>query len=470
MSFLSNFNIISEKGNNINVKDKTDGELFTIVKISNLCENEQKTLVKKVNLRRNIIHPNVMTFYEYTIEDHSIYLKQEYCSFGVLSDFIQTECIDKHRYLHEEFLCRIMYQIAFALKTVECFMGHLDLNYIFLSNQYIIKLYNFYNSNDKEMKQKEIKMAQLGRIMFHLSSLKPFNKYSYIKNIESMQYSNEYKILLISMIKSNSEIKKHLNKILSHSTVLLNSTQWTESKCFLNDISHNSDAAKSECFGKLEKIRKMETMLCLKEEELNERERKLDNKEKKLYLLEHNLRDKIQQVELYLKRCQNRCRSHTSGSSKASTDSQSSSKSSQKISCPELDSTYVSCGASDFLPTSSKLQIEKIIKPQSFTRTMSERRITFKTSPLKENTFNKKPNKYKSMRHSKIIEGSGINLPWREEAETEYENDLQIQIIEKSEIIKSMGWTEENKKYAFDMLRLMNSEEQENTEIKHTYL
>ncbi|KAF7266139.1 hypothetical protein GWI33_020509 [Rhynchophorus ferrugineus] len=364
-----------------------------------------------------------------------------------------------------------MYQIAFALKTVECFMGQLDLNNILLNNQYVIKLYNFYNFNskDKEVKQKQIKMNQLGRIMYQLSTLKPFDKYNYIKNIECMQYSTEYKSFLIFMIKSNSELKKHLNKILSHSSVLLNSNQWAKSKCFVNDLANNSDNAKCDYMEKLKKIRRKETMLNLKEEVLNERERKLENKERKLCLMEHNLKEKIQQVELYLKRCRDGGRFLNSGSSKTSTDSQSSLKSPHKIPHTELDSTYVSCGASDFVPTSTKLHIEKIIKPRSFTRTMSERRITFKTSPLKDNTFNKKSSQRKSMRHSKSIEECGdINLLWK--AETQYENDLQIEIIEKSEAVNNMGWTEENKKYAFDMLRLMNSEDKENTQIKHTYL
>ncbi|XP_030756340.1 serine/threonine-protein kinase ppk16-like isoform X2 [Sitophilus oryzae] len=462
MDFFTNCDVMNDSlPLQYKIKDKTSNEVYTIQKIPFNKEDEQNTLTKKIEIRKNINHLHVIKFYEYICENGFVYSKQDQCKYGSLSNFIQEECFEKNQYLHEDFLCRMLYQIALALTTVECFMGDLNMNTIFLDKDYNIKLYNFFTIHDGEnygenFNQKEVKMYHLGHVMFELTTLKPFEKVSYEKHLENISYSDDYINILVSMLKSKTEIKKYLNKILSHPRILLNSTNWSLERCFIE--KNIGDSSKSEILERLEKIRQREAAVKIKEQILKEKERKIENKEKKLHILERTLKEKIQQVELHLKRCREG-KSLTSGSSKASSTNSQLSSRSQKLSYEELDSTYVSCAPSDLIKTSTKLQVNNISKPQNFPKTLSEKRITFKVSPLKDNN-RKITNKRNSIRRSRILD-ENIDI----HKLGEYENNIKIEGS-----IDNVAWSKENKKYAFDMLRIMNSEDKENTEVKHTYL
>lgn len=501
MESLADYDILNDDSSRLSstflVRHKLTGERYCLQSISlnDLNDNEQKALLKKINIRINLKHPNILQFYDHIQHEDIIYLKQEHCEYGTLTQFIQKECIQKDRQLHENLLCRLLYQTVFALKTVECFMGQLNMDSILLDEEYNIKLYNFVkvDSTNKNQKQKEVKMSQLGILIYELCTLKPFEK-NFENELQLQSYTDAFKGLLVSMIKDSTEIKKHINKILCHPTVLLHSSQWNKDCCFVenpqqilkksssSDLSENMAQDYSE---RLDKLRRKEAALQIKEQLLKEQERRLINKEKKIQIMERTVKDKLQQAELYLKRCREGGKSISSGSSKSS--SQSSVQS--KMSYDNADPNYVSCGDSDVFPTSTKLQVDKIVKPQSFTRTMSERRIRFKTSPLKDHNFARKAQARKSLRHSKILEEhtdiienappkSQINQ-FKERRKTlfissnEYENDFMTinSDYERAPCdVNNVGWTEETKKYAFDMLRMMNGDEKENFDIKHTNL
>ncbi|XP_050315956.1 serine/threonine-protein kinase Nek2-like [Anthonomus grandis grandis] len=435
------------------------------VPLSDLSDTEQKALIKKIKIRTGLRHPNVLAFYHHLQHENVLYIKQEYCENGTLTDFILKECIEKERQLHETFICKLLYQIVFALKTVECFMGQLNLDTLMLDKDYNIKLYNFFNiETGQNQKQKEIKMSQLGATVFQLSTLKQFDKSSFEKVLQKQDYSEAFKGLLVALLKDSSEIKKHINKVLCHPTVLLQSSQWCKDRCFIEKTITKTDTLSehSEYADKLEKLRRREAALQVKEQLLKEQERKLAHKEKKLQVMERAIKEKMQQAELYLKRSRE-SKSVSSGAS-------------SKMSYEDIeDPNYVTCD-SVILPTSAKLQVEKIAKPHNFTRTLSEKRIRFKTSPLKDHNFTRnKVNFRKSLRHSKILEQNVVNIeniPPEDRRkslfnEAGYEND----VVSKPCGIKSLGWTEETKKYAFDMLRIMNSDENiDGSGVRHTSL
>lgn len=434
-------------------KHRSTSKLYYLqsVPLLNLTSNERKTLLKRITTRTQVKHPNILNFYEPLQTDQDIlHLKIEYCKYHTLSYLIQNECTKKGKQLHEQLLCRILYQTAFALKTVGCFMGSLNSDTLLLDEHYNVKLYNFFNVavQGKAQKQKEVKMSELGILIYEACSLQVFDKSKYETELQSLNYTESFKSLVLMMVKDQSEIKKHLNKILCNPTVLLQSSQWKNDNCFMEpEILDEYEV-------KLEKLRRRETALQIKEQLLNEQERKLAIKEKRLQIMERSIKEKLQQAELYLKRCREGGKSISSGSSHSSSIKHNE----------EIEASYVT--QEEVQTTSTKLQVDKIIKPPSFSRTLSERRIRFKTSPLKDRNFARK----KSVRQPKILEEDPkVEMVGKRRSlmflPPEYEND----VVTAPPDVRNM-WSDETKKYAFEMLRILNSDEKENIEVKHTVL
>ncbi|XP_066144293.1 serine/threonine-protein kinase Nek2-like [Euwallacea fornicatus] len=457
-------------------KHKTTGKLYYLqgIYLSDLNSSDQKTLTKKIKTRINLTHPNVLQFFEGIQHEEILYLKTEFCKFDTLSSFLQKECVEKDRQIHEQLLCRILYQTVLALKTVELFMGRLSLDTILLDEDFNIKLYNFPNMEYyvKQQKQKEVKMSQLGAAVFELCTLKPFNKATFEHELRQQPYSEAFRGLLTLMLKDGTGIKKHINKILCYPSVLLQASQWNkEDGCFMEykkslSKSSSSDLSEFEYSERLEKLRKREAAVRTKELLIGEQAKRLSVRERKVHLMERTAREKLQQAELYLKRSKEGSTSSRSNNSQFSLQS-------KKTCTEEVDSSYISIEESDIFCTSTKLQVNKIVKPSNFSRTMSERKIRFKVSPLKDRNFIRRGTEKSSLRQSRILEENKFETIIKQQKKKSLflTNEYKKIGIEKVPCeVSNIGWSEETKKQAFDMLRMLNCGDKENVDIKHTVL
>ncbi|XP_018564702.1 serine/threonine-protein kinase Nek2-like [Anoplophora glabripennis] len=495
-----NYDILNILGHSINsssykVKDRKTGQTLAwrVVDYENKSNSNKEHMLDHIKKQIEMSHPNIIKFHDIIDQEENkiLYIVTEYCENGSIKDVIET-CLANNTYFSEELVCKILYQIAFAIKTADNFIGKLCIKEIFLDEDFNIKLFNFKLNNDI---LKEAKMSHLGLILYEICTFKTFTKSTYEIELKQMEkiYSHSLLSLITSLVEDRAELRKNISEVLCHPTVLLRSTQWLKENCFVNsrqsekcislqkDINYK-DGSKLYTL-KLEKLRKKEASLQVREQQLNEREYKLMLKEKKIALMDRAAKEKLQQAELYLKRC----REPKSVSSESSKSTRK-----EKKTYENLDATYVSCGDSILLPTSSKLNVNKIIKPTSFTRTLSERRIRFKGhSPLKEIDFNKRNTRQSKLKKAFFRKNDSGWLTCSEDNDKSsiegntkakrcnkakqlfsdkntYQNDI---LISSDMQYKSITWTEENKKHAFELLRMMNDDkENQGLQVKHTYL
>lgn len=197
--------------------------------------------------------------------------------------------------------------------------------------------------------------------------------------------------------------------------------------------------------------------LKIREQTLYEKELQLQNREKQIAVREKLANDKITQAENCLKKYKEK---------RSTAIKETSSK--------DFDSTFYSEACekdSIILPTSTKMMETKVKKPAAFSRSTSERKIRFKGhSPLKDihNKTNKSLRKSsKSLKHNKpksVKEDEGCKILFTDE--NQYENT----VVDRKEC-RPISWTEENKKFAFDLLRMMNeSQIKPKHGVKHTFL
>ncbi|XP_060520883.1 probable serine/threonine-protein kinase nek2 [Cylas formicarius] len=468
---MEDFEIINILGSSVSsatfkAKHKVDQIVYVLkgVSLEHYDDMQKKLLMKKIDSRKQLCHPNILKITGVVEQNEAniLYLVQEYCSYGSLKSFVHEECVNKVRYLHEDLVFRILYHIAIALRTIDNFIGQLSTDNIFLDADYNVKLYNFY-ADSKIAKQKQPKMSHLGIVMYELCALKNFEKNTWEKELSQIPHLSNVVGIIGNIIKDNSETKRNINKILCHPTILLRSSQWTKDSCFVSIVAPKSFPIDEEPVD-WSILKSRERALKIKERNLLDRERSLENREKKLLLMERTLKDKLQQAELYLQRCRGYKQSTSTGSSKSSTRSQAKTTTSYE---DFDDGTYA--GDSIIEPPP--------IKSKTFTRTLSDRRMRFKTSPLKDNNgFNRKTGWRKTTRHSKILDENGKENICSRRKSSLYENEFAMKDNkfcenhkDAAENNKGLGWAEETKKQAFELLRLMNFDK-ENVEVKHTYL
>lgn len=448
------------------VRNKNTGEHFVWYTID--CENTSNQLInlqERFITRKELQHPNLLDFYDLIKENATFYLVVKYCKHGSLKDLMDIIYNDNKRF-SEEFLCKILYQIAFTIKTIDI-TTNFDIKHIYFDEDYNVKFFNFDIANNETVKLKSQRISSLGALIFEICTLTKFSKKHFDKELKNCNnlYSKEFLCLLITTIKDSRDLKKNIDKVMCNSTLLLKITQWHKYKCFLKidqpKCSKSNENIEDIYALQIEKLKEKEISLQQKEKMLKEMEHKLSIREKKVTSMEKLLRDNIKQAEET-----KNCNCSSRGPIKEN-----------------LDSTYISCGDSVVMPTSKKLNVREIIKPATFTRTLSEKRIRFKGhSPLKDIDFNRR----RSVRHTRFhkdvyvktgewttcsedtekTEKKGTNKKCKQLFPT-YENNSNV-IVNKN-VAKSLQWTEENKKYAFELLRLMNKENKP-TDVKHTYL
>ncbi|KAG5846316.1 hypothetical protein ANANG_G00113650 [Anguilla anguilla] len=103
------------------IRRKSDGKLLVWKELDygTMAEAEKQMLVSEVNLLRELKHPNIVRYYDRIIDrgNTTLYIVMEYCEGGDLSGLL-TRCIKERRYLDEDFILRVLAQLALALK--EC--------------------------------------------------------------------------------------------------------------------------------------------------------------------------------------------------------------------------------------------------------------------------------------------------------------------------------------------------------------
>ncbi|CAG9855833.1 unnamed protein product [Phyllotreta striolata] len=427
------------------IRHKTSGQFYVwyVIDYETFSNHQLVNIEEKFLIRSEMHHPNLLEFHEVIKEKSCMYLLVKYCKQGSLKD-LMCKITNENKRFSEEFLCKIIYQIAFTIKTINL-LSNISIKDIYFDDDYNVKFFNF-SMDPNEKKLKSPKISSLGGIIYEACMLTKFNKKTFEKDLKTCDiYKKDFLTFIQTMLKDNRYLKKNIDKIMCNATVLYKITQWNKHKCFLqiNNDKH-SEYTENTYAQQLENLKEKEILLQKKEALLKEKERKLTIKEKQLDELEKQFRDTLKRPKNCL------C--------------------SDKIPKENLDSTYAD---SLIVPTSKKLNVKEIVKPPTFSRTLSEKRIRFKGhSPLKDFNYNFNSRRsLKCAKYRKAIQQNSDeeykNNPYKlgKQLFVTCEKDMKV----TSEDVKPLRWTEENKKYAFELLRLMNKENK-SSEIKHTDL
>jgi NIMA (never in mitosis gene a)-related kinase len=135
------------------VRRKADGKILVWKELNygDMTEDEKQMLVSEVNLLRELKHEHIVRYYDRIIDRRRsvLYLVMEYCEGGDLSTVI-AKCRRDRKYLEEEFVWKVFFQLSLALK--ECHKRqergailHRDLKpaNVFLDSQHNVKLGDF---------------------------------------------------------------------------------------------------------------------------------------------------------------------------------------------------------------------------------------------------------------------------------------------------------------------------------------
>ncbi|KAJ3219841.1 G2-specific serine/threonine protein kinase [Dinochytrium kinnereticum] len=101
------------------VRRKSDGKILACKEIDyrKMTEKEKKQLVAEVNILRELRHPNIVRYYERSVDKNNcmIYIIMEYCEGGDLSVII------RHKRIPEDIIWNLLTQLLLALH--ECHHG-----------------------------------------------------------------------------------------------------------------------------------------------------------------------------------------------------------------------------------------------------------------------------------------------------------------------------------------------------------
>lgn len=454
---------------NYKVRNKKTLEIYAwrAISIDSLNEEENNVLLAYIEERKHQIHPNLLKIYDYIVYERSvIYLVTEYCENESLYKLIK-KCLLKSEYLDEDFILHLIHKLATTVKFFNI-KHKLNIKNVFVDQNYTVKLLNF-NYNEEE----SLVLNDIGRIMFFLLTLQTnFNETTFgeVPNYYSKHFED-----ILSHIKESQNA--NMDVILCHPLILLRVAQpidtifvkhfHTQSEKLIATLESKTHS-ETETYLQLhiQNIHKRELKLKMNEEKLKQKEFDLHKREKKIALAERLIKEKMTRAELYLRKSKD-CKIKT------------------KPTYEKLDTSFsADCGDSVIITTSKK--IDDIIPPK-FHRTFSERRIKFKGhSPLKEINYN-----YNNIRrlHNKDTKEYLTSTDKISETNSEKSNgEKQKKILfasvfrkgktnEKTKSVEDLSagfrpisWTEESKKHAFELLRLMNNVEEQTECNIHTML
>lgn len=314
-SKLMDYDIISEIGSGSygtckKVRRKNDNKILVWKELDygKMTEVEKQMLVSEVNLLRELKHPHIVRYHDRIIDrsNTTIYIVMEYCEGGDVGALIAKHRREK-RFIAEEFIIKIMYQLVRALQ--ECHRRkdgahvlHRDLKpaNVFLDGKDNVKLGDFglarvlqhdtsfaktfvgtpyYMSPEQVNKQsynEKSDIWSLGCLVYELCSLSPPFTALNQRGLEAKirvgkfrpipeQYSQDLSDIVNSMLRVNEHNRPSIDKILC-SPVFLN---------FQGESEPQNDGKKQEEF-----YRRWERRLSEKEKDLDRREKILLEKER----------------------------------------------------------------------------------------------------------------------------------------------------------------------------------------------
>lgn len=470
------------------VKEKKSSELkvFRVIPHTEI-NGSRETLLARVSERIGYTEENFLRFEDYILDSKSgsLFLVIEYCKYGSLYDIVK-KCNTKGIHLKEDFIWYVLYRIIHNIKyCLKLKAVDISIKKIFVNSLYHVKLFCF---DENELQDDTTISNSLAMILLQLSSLnlKPQTDRVDILSV----YSDSLRDMIMFLL--DTDLKDSLDIVLWHPMVFPRRNQKFESGIFNKVIENQCSNRKSiediDFQSKLENLKNREVALQIRESKLIEIEHNLVKRQNKIALLEKAAKEKLLQADLRLKRINSK--KH---------------KEKEQIQCEKLDnSSSVDYCDSVIITTSSKLNHDCISKSK-FARSVSERRIKFKGhSPLKavqisqskpkiecENNRNKVEFEKNSIRTNcnkpdsnceKIRQTSKKRLSFLDRftrkntdktIETRHSNSLKDLTTDKisPDLFKPIIWTEENKRQAFSLLRIMNSEPSSVDEdylIKHT--
>lgn len=486
---LDNYDIIgrfSKDSAFYKIKNKLTSEIciWKAIGYETFTKEQLNLILEKIEKRKCLKHPNLVQIYNHIIceDTKTLYIVTNCCKYGSLKDVI-GRCVQESELLDEDFIWRAVYHMACILKLTG-YKGNLNVENVFLDVNYTIKLYCFDTEIKRCVNFKEKIVTSLGLLLYQLCTLQSCisNKIDFNSSNFHYIYSQELKRLIVLLC---NNIDATLDSILCHPMVLLKLTNTPSKNIF---IKIPCDTVKCESIENyqvcLKFLKSKEAALKLREQQLDVREQCLEKREKIITTMECTAREKIAQ---YLKKC--------SDMKMVRNGKRNSTCRSKQLYFP--DSNMSVDNDSSTIPTTVKLDMKYIVRPSNFARTMSERRIRFKGhSPLKDikniNHFSMEPHTSKGtqlernmnsnfenttiVKHKRISLGPFLKksrkLFGKEVAPHEASSEKESKCIIQE--CRPVSWTEESKKNAFSLLRVMNSIECDkkvlDAQIKHTCL
>ncbi|XP_067098190.1 serine/threonine-protein kinase Nek2 [Osmerus mordax] len=331
------------------IRRKSDGKILVWKELDygTMAEGEKQMLVSEVNLLRELKHPNIVRYYDRIIDrtNTTLYIVMEYCEGGDLATLI-TRCVKERRYLEEEFIMRVMAQLALALK--ECHRRsdggatvlHRDLKpaNIFLDVKQNIKLGDFglarilnhdtsfaktfvgtpYYMSPEQMNRmsynEKSDIWSLGCLLYELCALSPpFTAYNQKELAEKIRegkfrripyrYSEELNALLSRMLHLKDFLRPSVESILQSSLLAgmvaeeQRKVQGRQRRSADPEVPKAAEPAPTLAA----ELRLKEKVLQDREKALKDREERLEQREQELCLRERQSNERLARAESLLK-------------------------------------------------------------------------------------------------------------------------------------------------------------------------
>ncbi|KAM4522534.1 serine/threonine-protein kinase Nek2 [Odontesthes bonariensis] len=332
------------------IRRKSDGKILVWKELDygTMAESEKQMLVSEVNLLRELKHPNIVRYYDRIIDrtNATLYIVMEHCEGGDLSSLI-SRCIKERRYLEEQFILRVMAQLALAL--MECHRRsdgratvlHRDLKpaNIFLDVRQNVKLGDFglarilnhdtsfaktfvgtpYYMSPEQINRmsynEKSDIWSLGCLLYELCALSPpFTAYNQKELAEKIRegkfrripyrYSEELNTLLSKMLYLKDYLRPSVESILQSSLLsdavaeeqrkMRPRRKSVESDCPVHKPPEPVPATTAE-------LRLREQALRDREQALKGREERLEKREQELCVRERLINEKLARAESLLK-------------------------------------------------------------------------------------------------------------------------------------------------------------------------
>ncbi|KAG9283147.1 serine/threonine-protein kinase Nek2 isoform X1 [Astyanax mexicanus] len=330
------------------IRRKSDGKILVWKELDygTMAEAEKQMLVSEVNLLRELKHPNIVRYYDRIIDrtNTTLYIVMEYCEGGDLASLI-SKCIKDRRYLEEEFILRMMAQLALALK--ECHSRsnggstvlHRDLKpaNIFLDAKQNIKLGDFglarilkhetsfaktfvgtpYYMSPEQMNRmsynEKSDIWSLGCLLYELCALSPpftaHNQRDLAEKIKEgkfrripYRFSEELNTLLSRMLHLKDYLRPSVESILQ-SSLISSFVAAEQRKAEVRQRRKSGDSGQNKPLESpvSAEQRLKEQALREREQALKEREARLEQKEQELCIRERLANEKLARAESLLK-------------------------------------------------------------------------------------------------------------------------------------------------------------------------